>query len=416
MMEKALKWLSSFALVTLLTTSIAATATAGKETTTTAAANTSAHLVIPLGKNSSLVPQPPALDAGAYVISDFNTGQILAVKNPDQRMAPASLTKLMTLYVISNALQHGQIHLDDQVRISKKAWKMGGSKMFVRIGTTVPVEKLVQGIIVDSGNDACVAMSEHVAGSEDAFVDLMNQQAKKLGMTNSHFVDCTGMPHDGHYSTPHDMAVLARELIKEFPQYYSWYKQKWLTYNGIKQPNRNRLLWRDPSVDGLKTGHTESAGYCLVASALRGNNRMISVVMKAPSDNARAQDSQQLLTYGFRFFDSPKVATANTALATPRVWGGKDKTITAGITEDVFVTVPQGQAASIQKNITISTPLKAPIARGDTIGTMTVTLNGQTISQHPIVALTDDPSGSAWVRIKDRIGQSFHRLFHSKPA
>ena len=408
-------WLSTSTLALALvfsTTAFAATATPTQPLQ--AKTPSAARIAVALGKNTALIPQPPESNAGAYVIEDFNTGQQLAVKNENDRMAPASLTKIMTLYVISHALKQGQIHLDDKVRISKKAWKAQGSKMFVRVGTTVPVEDLVKGIIVDSGNDACIAMSEHVAGSEDAFVNLMNQQATQLGLKDTHFTDCTGMPSPEHYTTPHDIAVLARALIKDFPQYYGWYKEKWFTYNNIKQPNRNRLLWRDASVDGLKTGHTDSAGYCLVASALRDNTRLISVVMKAPSDEARAQDSQQLLTYGFRFFQSPQLFAANKALATERVWGGENKTVALGVKDTLFATIPNGQQKDIKTDIQVASPLKAPIQKGQVYGHVTATLHGQTLLTAPLVALTDDPAGGFWTRTKDAIGIGMHHLFGAK--
>ena len=250
-----------------------------------------------LAKPIVTAPPPPALDLKAYVLVDAATGKILASSNPDTQLAPASLTKMMTAYVISMAIKEGKIHMNDNVTISEKAWRTGGSKMFVKVGTQVPVHELMQGIIVDSGNDACVAMAEHLAGSEDAFANLMNQTAAALGMTNSHFVDSTGLPNPAHHSTAHDLSMLARGVVYSFPEDYQWYSQKWFTYNGIRQPNRNRLLWRDPTVDGIKTGHTDDAGFCLVSSAKRNGTRLIAVVMGAPTDAARADDSQKLLDY-----------------------------------------------------------------------------------------------------------------------
>ena len=256
-------------------------------------------LSIPEASAPVIIPSAPNIDAKGYVLMDVNSGYIIAEKNPDKRMAPASLTKLMTLYIIAQALKNGQIHLDDKVRISKKAWQMGGSRMFVKVGTYVPVEKLVQGIIVASGNDATLAMAQYIGGGESTFVSMMNQVASQLGMKNTHYTDSNGLPAPDHYSTPLDIAKLSRAWILNFPEYYPWFKQKWIVYDGIRQPNRNRLLWRDPSVDGMKTGHTKEAGYCLVASAKREGMRLLSVVMGAPTDSLRATESESLVKLRF---------------------------------------------------------------------------------------------------------------------
>ena len=282
-----------------------------------------------------LVATPPTINAKAYVLMDANSGQILAQKNMDQKQPPASLTKMMTLYVISHALQNGTIKLDDQVPVSEKAWRMSGSKMFIKVGTTVSVEDLIQGIIVDSGNDACVALAEYIGGSEQGFADMMNAETKALGMQNTHFLNSTGLPEGenfqtDHYSTAHDLAILGYALIRDFPEYYPWYKQKWFTYNKIKQPNRNRLLWRYPNADGLKTGHTDEAGFCLVSSAQSDNMRLIAVVLGAPTDEARATDSIHLLDYGFRFFTTHVIYKANTPIANVRVWNGKKQNNAGG--------------------------------------------------------------------------------------
>lgn len=358
---------------------------------------------------TQLTPTAPALNANGFILMDAASGQIIAAKNPDQKMAPASLTKMMTSYIISTALRQGRIHLDDLVPISKEAWQTGGSKMFVKVGTQVSVRELMQGMIVDSGNDACVAMSEFVAGSQDSFVSLMNQQAAALGMTGTHFADVNGLPNPDHYTTPRDMATLARHLIYDFPEDYKWYSQKWFTYNGIKQPNRNRLLWRDASVDGIKTGHTEEAGFCLVASANRNGTRLISVVMGAPTDAARADDNEALLTYGFRFFETHKLYAANATLNNIRVYQGANQQVPVGLNNDLFVVIPAGQYQSLKANLVLNTPVKAPIKKGQQLGNVEVILSGKTINTVPLVALQDDPEGSLWQRMIDRVGLMFHR-------
>ncbi len=359
----------------------------------------------------TLVPEAPSIDAKGYILIDANSGKILAAKNIDERMQPASLTKLMSLYIISKALQSGQIHLNDNVTISEKAWKTGGSRMFIKAGDQVTVNDLIQGIIVDSGNDACVAMAEQIAGSEEAFASLMNQQAQKLGMTNSHFVESTGLPNDDHYSTPRDLAILARALIKDFPNDYTWYKQKWFTYNKIKQPNRNRLLWWDTSIDGLKTGHTKDAGYCLIASAKRHGMRLISVVMGTPTDNARAADSQKLLNYGFRFYETHKLYAANTELAAPRIWKGADKHVAMGLAQDLYVTIPAGSYNKLKASVTLQDNLQAPILKGQAYGKVEVNLDDKPYVTLPLVALQDDPKGGIFRRMIDSVSLTFHRVF-----
>ena len=273
-------------------------------------------------KMPGFIPAPPDFDAKAYILIDANSGHIIAEKNADQHLAPASLTKVMTLYLIAQALSAGQTHLTDMVNVSEEAWRagFGGSRMFIKVGTTVSVQDLISGIATASGNDATVAIAEHLAGSEQGFVNLMNQTARKLGMDNTNFTDSNGLPNNSHYSTARDLSVLSKAWIANFPEYYPWFKERWMTYNSIKQPNRNRLLWRDSSVDGLKTGHTNDAGYCLVVSAVRnGGMRLISVILDAKSDEARTKYSEALLNYGFRFFETRKLFAANTKLVSPRV-------------------------------------------------------------------------------------------------
>lgn len=358
------------------------------------------------------VPPPPTINAKGYILVDANSGYILAQQNGDQRLAPASLTKLMTMYVASGALRSGQIHLDDKVTISESAWKTGGSRMFIQVGSQVPLQDLINGIVVASGNDACVAMAEHIAGSESTFVNVMNKTAAQLGMKNSHFTDATGLPDPNNYTTPFDLALLTRSIIRDYPEDYKFYSQKWIVYNGIKQPNRNRLLWRDPTVDGLKTGHTDDAGFCLAASANRNGMRLIAVIMGAPSDKARADDTQALLNYGYRFFETHKLYAANTALSKQRVWMGKNKEVGLGLARDMYVTIPAGQYNKLQGSLTITNShLKAPVQKGQSYGNVTVTLNNQTIATQPLVALNDDPEGNIWDRTTDRVSMLFKKWF-----
>lgn len=358
---------------------------------------------------TTTVPPPPVLNVKAYVLMDATTGKILASMNPDEPLAPASLTKMMTSYVVSMALKEGKIHTTDLVPISEKSWRTGGSKMFVKIGTQVPVKDLMQGIIVDSGNDACVAMAEFVAGSEDAFANLMNQTAQALGMTHTHFIDSTGLPNPDHHSSAHDLALLARALVYSFPEDYQWYSQKWFVYNGIRQPNRNRLLWRDPSADGIKTGHTDEAGFCLVASAKRNGTRLISVVMGAPTDAARADDSQKLLDYGFRFFETHVVYQANTTLAKVAVSGGVTPTVRVGVLDPFIVSVVPGQFNTVKYQISLVKSLQAPVQKGDVLGETLAQINGKVIAKAPIVALENDPVGNMWQRMVNKVSGWFHR-------
>lgn len=361
-----------------------------------------------------LTPTPPNVNAEAYILIDVNSGNVIAEKNADAKREPASLTKLMTMYVVSGAIEQGQISLNDDVRISTKAWQTGGSRMFVKVGDRVAVKDLLQGIIVDSGNDACVAMAEHVAGNESSFADLMNQTAKSLGMTGTHFVDSTGLPDPNHYTTARDLAVLARAVILNYPEDYKWYKEKWFTYNGIKQPNRNRLLWRDPTVDGLKTGHTEEAGYCQVSSAVQNNTRLLAVILGAPTDEARADDSQRLLTYGFRFFETHKLYKAAQNISQPRVWKGSQETVPVGLAHDLYVTIPTGQYKNLKPQISLPNGIEAPIQKGQAIGDLTVTLADKVVAKQPLVALADDAKGGFWTRMRDSLSLTVQGWFGSK--
>lgn len=358
-----------------------------------------------------ITPGAPSIDAKSYILIDANSGKVLAEKNADTHLAPASLTKLMSLYVISSTLKSGTIHLEDKVRISTKAWKTGGSRMFVKAGDEVPVKDLMQGIVVASGNDATVAMAEYVAGTEEAFTSIMNAQAKSLGMNDSHFLDSTGLPNPQHYSTARDLATLARAITQTYPEDYKLFSEKSFTYNNIHQSNRNRLLWHYQYADGLKTGHTDDAGYCLVSSALKDGTRLISVVMGAPSDQARTEDSIRLLTYGYRFFETRKLYNANTALTRARVWKGINKETALGVTKDFYVTIPAGQVKNIQAKVNLNQPIKAPITKGQPYGTLNIVLNGQVLISQPLVALDNNPKGGFFRGMADSLSYNCKRIF-----
>lgn len=355
-----------------------------------------------------LIPQPPAIDAKGYVLMDVATGNVIAQNNMDERLEPASLTKLMSTYVVFNALKNNTITLDDEVRVSETAWRAEGSRMFIKEGDNVKVSDLIQGDIVASGNDATIALSEHVAGSELSFVEMMNASALGLGMTNSNFVDATGLPAENHYTTPYDLAKLARGIILQFPEQYHWFSEKWFLYAGIKQPNRNRLLWQYPGTDGLKTGHTNAAGYCLIASAVKGDTRLLAVVMGAPTDAERAADAIKLFTYGFRFFQNVKLFEANTALATVRVWKGAEKEVQLGVMSPVSATLPVGAQKLIKTTIETNPNITAPIVKGQAYGKAIVTYEGKEIAAVPLVALADDPKGGFFRRMCDSISKLFH--------
>nr|WP_080531848.1 D-alanyl-D-alanine carboxypeptidase family protein [Alloalcanivorax xenomutans] len=342
---------------------------------------------------------------------DARSGHIIVQHNADQTMPPASLTKMMTAYIAEREIQSGNISLQDQAPVSVKAWRMGGSRTFLKEGTQVSIDDLLRGIIIQSGNDASVAMAEYIAGSEDAFADLMNQQARALNMNDTHFMNATGWPAENHHSTAHDMARLARAIINDYPEHYDIYAEKEFTYNGITQTNRNLLLWRDSTVDGLKTGHTDEAGYCLVASAKRDEMRLISVVMGTASEQARAQETQKLLTYGFRFFESYKAYSANDVLANPDVWLGAADTVRLGPEKDVQLTVPRDSADRLQAEMTINPQLRAPIEKGQQYGTVTIRLDDEVISETPLVALESVEEGGFFSRLWDHIMLFFKDLF-----
>jgi len=366
---------------------------------------------VPTQPQPIMNPSTPNIDADSFILMDANSGKILAEKNSNAHKPPASLTKLMTMYVVSNALKNGNIHLDDKVRISEKAWRTGGSRMFVKVNDEVPVRNLLQGIVVASGNDAAVAMAEYLAGTEDAFASLMNTQAQLIGMKDSHFEDSNGLPNPNHYSSAHDLALLAQAIIKNFPEDYQLYSEKWFTFNNIRQPNRNRLLWRFQYADGLKTGHTEEAGFCLVGSASKDGTRLISVVMGAPSDSVRTEDSIRLLTYGFRFFETHKLYSGATALTQARVWKGKQKQVALGVAHDFYVTMPSGQYKNVQATMQLNDRINAPVVKGQPYGTLKVTLNGQVIATEPLIALSDDKKGGIWRSMTDSLNFSFNKMF-----
>ncbi|PIQ44222.1 MAG: serine-type D-Ala-D-Ala carboxypeptidase [Gammaproteobacteria bacterium CG11_big_fil_rev_8_21_14_0_20_46_22] len=361
-----------------------------------------------------LVPSPPNVPAKAYVLMDVDSGKIIAEKNMDERRAPASLTKLMTLYLTSRALHAGVIKTSDKVLISKKAWQTGGSRMFVKVNSQVPVDMLTQGIIVDSGNDATMALAQFVGGSIPSFVQMMNQQAQALGMKNTHYTDPTGLPAPKHYSSAHDLGILARAIWLEFPEYHAWYGEKWLTYNNIRQPNRNRLLWRYPYAKGMKTGHTDEAGYCLIAEADKNGMRLISVVMGAPTDEDRSSDSIRLLEYGFRFYNTHLLYQGGSVVATPRIWFGDKSSIPAGVLDSFYVTMPHGQFQKAKVNVQMDTNIHAPIAKGQQLGTVTVSVDGNVVETRPLVALEADSKGGWWRYSTDAVGYKFHQWFGSK--
>jgi serine-type D-Ala-D-Ala carboxypeptidase (penicillin-binding protein 5/6) len=364
---------------------------------------TAAHAAVP-------TPPAPDLDAGSYILVDYQSGNVIAQKNADERMEPASLTKLITAYVVFAALKEGQLKLDDPVTISEDAWRTGGSRTFVKVGSQVPVIDLIKGMIVQSGNDATVALGDHVGGTRAGFAQLMNEYAQRLGMKSSHFVDVDGLPDPQHYTTARDLATVSRALIRDFPQYYYIFGMKDFTWNHIKQPNRNGLLWTDTSVDGLKTGHTDEAGYCLIASAKRNGTRLVSVVLKAPKWHSREADSEALLNYGFNFFQTQKFATARTPVLKPRVYESASGYAAIGTPADLYVTLPRGKTASITTNAALTqTRLIAPLAAGTVVGQLTVTDgNGQVVGREPLVTLEAVPAGGLLTRAMDGMRLWFH--------
>lgn len=359
-----------------------------------------------------VIPAAPQLAAKSWILMDASTGRVLVEENANLSLPPASLTKMMSSYVVSSEMAKNKFGADDQVPISVKAWKMGGSKMFVREGTEVPVVDLLRGLIIQSGNDATVALAEFVAGAEDSFADVMNQYASLLGMSNSHFVNATGWPAEGHVTTAYDLAILARALIRDHPEHYKIYAEKQYTYNNIPQRNRNLLLWRDKSVDGIKTGHTEEAGYCLVSSALRDDMRLIAVVMGADSEAARARESSKLLSYGFRYYETAKIYQAGAVLRPDvRVWFGEDDRVNLITAEDIYLTLPRGARDDLDATVHIDDVVRAPLTSSGELGTLTVTYKGETLLEQALVA--DHPVAEAgfFARIWDHLLLLVYDLF-----
>ena len=353
--------------------------------------------------NASVVPTSPEIQAPAHFLQDYQSGQVLAEVNADERREPASLTKMMTAYVVFAELRAGNIKLDDAVLISEKAWRTTGSRMFVEVDHEVPVELLLKGVIIQSGNDASVALAEHVAGDERAFSGMMNQYARRLGLRDSHFVNASGLPHPDHHSTPRDMVTLASALIRDFPDLYRWHEIKEFEYNGIKQYNRNRLLWRDETVDGLKTGYTEAAGYCLVTSAVREGRRLVSVVMGADSEGSRARDTAALLRYGFRAFETHRLYEARMPVTDLRVWQGAVERLDVGVDHDLFVTVPRGQYKRLDAAIEVDARIVAPVMEGSPQGIVRVSLGENRLVERPLIALHEVLPGNLWQQISDSV-------------
>ncbi|MEH0665412.1 serine hydrolase [Vibrio scophthalmi] len=358
-----------------------------------------------------VVPDAPQIAAKGYVLMDYHSGKILAEKEMNTKLSPASLTKMMTSYVIGQELERGNINLNDDVTISENAWAKNfpeSSKMFIEVGTTVKVEDLNRGIIIQSGNDACVAMAEHIAGSEDAFVDLMNAWANSLGMDNTHFANVHGLDNPNLYSTPYDMALLGQALIRDVPEEYRIYSEKSYTYNGITQYNRNGLLWdKSMSVDGIKTGHTSNAGYSLVSSATEGKMRLVAVVMGTQSANARKSESKKLLSYGFRFFETVAPHQAGETFVEEKIWMGDKDTVKLGLDQDTFVTLPRGQAKELKASFILEKELEAPINKGDVVGKLYYQLEGEDVAEYPLLALESVEQGSLFSRLWDYIVMLF---------
>ena len=351
------------------------------------------------------IPAPPQFQAKSYVLMDANSGQVLAASNPDTQTEPASLTKLMTVYVVFHALKDGVIKLDTPVTVSVKAWRMGGSRMFANVGSQVTVENLLQGVVVQSGNDAAVALAERVGGTENTFVELMNQYAQKLGMQNTHYVDASGLTDDpGHHTSAQDLAIVSRAIINEFPDYYRrFFSEKSFTWDKITQPNRVSLLFTDPSVDGLKTGFTDQAGYCMVVSALRNGMRLIAVVMGTPSEKARAIDNEALLNYGFNFYETHKLYAAGATVTQLRAWKGADSRVPVGVTHDLYVTIPKGSYSQLAASLRTPSGLVAPIAAGAAAGQVDVSYDGKTLLDAPLYALKAVPEGNIFKRMLDTV-------------
>jgi len=361
-------------------------------------------ILLPFASAASVsVPAPPSVAATGYLLVDMDSDAVLAQKDADQRLEPASLTKIMTAYAVFREVNDGSVKLSDEVLVSEKAWKTPGSRMFIEVNKRVSVEELLKGMIIQSGNDASVALAEHVAGSEEAFANLMNEHARRLGMKSTHFVNATGLPDPEHYTTPHDIVLVSEASIREFPEFYKMYAVKEYTFNGIRQHNRNNLLWHDESVDGVKTGHTEAAGYCLVASAKRDGMRLISVVMGTDSEKARIRESKSLLNYGFRFYETHRLYGASDRLTRSRVWMGEQEQVALGLERDLYVTIPRHQYERLNARTEIQPQIEAPLIQGQKVGEVVVALDGEIITRRALVALEDVPEGGIWRTMVDSV-------------
>ncbi len=363
-----------------------------------------------------IIPSPPQIAAKAYLLIDVNTGEVLVEENADQQLAPASLTKMMTSYIVSEEIEAGRLNEQDIVTISEDAWRRGGSAsgsstMFLEPRTKVSVIDLLRGVIVQSGNDASIALAQHIAGSEDAFADIMNQQAALLGMTHSNFVNATGWPADGHVTTARDLAVLSKSLINDHPEHYSIYAEKYFSYNGYNQANRNKLLFSDDSVDGIKTGHTNDAGYCLVSSAQRNGMRLVAVVLGARSEASRATESQKLLSFGFRYYQTHQLYTNADTLSTQRIWGGKINEVNLGVEKDLFLTIPRGSQDKLKATMHIDETIKAPIKQGQELGRLVVELESEQLLDVSLVAMSAVEQAGFFARLWDSIKLFFLNLF-----
>lgn len=365
----------------------------------------------PLPPQNMPTPAAPALGANSYILMDFNSGYVLVESNPDMRVEPASITKVMTSYVVFTELAAGNISLDDTVNVSENAWRTGGSRTFIEPSMQPTIEQLIKGMVIQSGNDASVALAEHLAGSEEAFAGLMNLYAAQLGMLNSHFMNATGLPDEQHYTTARDVALLSNALIKDFPDFYQWYSEKEYSFNNIRQHNRNNLLWRDPAVDGLKTGHTQAAGYCLAASAKRDGMRLVSVVLGSASESTRVSESQTLLNYGFRFFETVQLYKAGQELAQGRVWKGVSEQIKLGIRDQLFVTIPRGRYEDLDAQVEMRPELIAPITADEEVGQISIRLEGEEIVSRGLIALETVNEAGFFGRTWDGLSMWFDGLF-----
>lgn len=397
-MNKNIRKLVAFAYIALIPTGIFA--------------NTLMSTLQSSNTQKNFIPSPPSVKATSYVIMDANNGTIITELNPNEQKDPASLTKLLSLYIISEQLTKGEISLDEQVRISKKAWKTGGSKTFVKEGQYVTVEDLIKGVIVQSGNDACVALAEHIAGGTETFVNMMNKRAQILGMHNSTFTDPIGMPNAKQKTTAFDMALLTKALIRDFPQFYHWYQQKWFTFNGIKQPNRNRLLWRLNFVDGVKTGYTDAAGYVQASSGVKNGMRLIVVTLGSPSDESRAQDGKKLFNYAYRFFESHLLYKAGEEIGKAKVWYGDNSKLSVGINDNLHVTIPSGRYEEMSATLHLDKELKAPISKGGKVGSLEIKLSNNIIQTYPVIALENSEVTNVLYRSMDSIKLFFHNLIN----